>query len=605
VLGRELEPGKWTVACPWEASHTKGTAHDGSTVLFAPRAGSHLGWLHCSHAHCTGRDVRDVLPLFTEDELAAARLAAGLTPTPATEAVPEPVDVVLTANEHAVNDEVLGALGRLPDVFHRSDVLVDVVREPTGAPRIRELPLACLRDHLTRVVTFLKVRERGGGSELEPAHPPDWCVRAIHARGVWPGLRELVGVTETPVLRPDGTVLQVPGFDARTGLLYVPMDDFPEVPEAPSQHDAARAARTLCEPFVDFPFASEAHRSAAVAIVLSVLARPAFEGPSPLKVIDASTPASGKSLLAEVCATIATGRPTPKMPHVADDDEARKAITSLALDGSPIALLDNVVHTLGSPALDAALTSTVWKDRVLGRSAVVTLSLRIEWIATGNNVTYQGETARRTLPVRLEPAHENPELRGGFVHRDLRGFVLEARPRLVAAALTILRGYVAAGMPRASTTPWGSFEGWSALIPPALVWAGLADPMETRRGMAESDTRKHTIEGLVEGWDRIAGPGGALTASQAIQMMYPAFGAPSSKTTAPHVEQLRQVIETAIPSPGGRTPDARRLGKLLQAHRGQVCGGRKLDSTLLHGTQHWRVVRVASSPAAANTNAVA
>jgi hypothetical protein len=78
-IDTELAPGKWNVLCPWAADHTKGDDFDTSTVLFAPRTGEEVGWWHCSHAHCEGRNIHDVLALFTPEELASARLAAGVT----------------------------------------------------------------------------------------------------------------------------------------------------------------------------------------------------------------------------------------------------------------------------------------------------------------------------------------------------------------------------------------------------------------------------------------------------------------------------------------------------------------------------------------------
>ncbi|MBI3272218.1 MAG: hypothetical protein HYZ53_24715 [Planctomycetes bacterium] len=77
-LGGEIESGKWAVVCPNEAAHSKGSPLDGSTILWAPHAGETLGWLHCSHGHCQGRDLRDVLALFSPAELDAARAAAGI-----------------------------------------------------------------------------------------------------------------------------------------------------------------------------------------------------------------------------------------------------------------------------------------------------------------------------------------------------------------------------------------------------------------------------------------------------------------------------------------------------------------------------------------------
>jgi len=76
-LGPAIEPGKWAVVCPWEASHTKGTRFDTSTIIFASGNGEAVGWFHCSHAHCADRDLQDVRGLFTPAELVQARRAAG------------------------------------------------------------------------------------------------------------------------------------------------------------------------------------------------------------------------------------------------------------------------------------------------------------------------------------------------------------------------------------------------------------------------------------------------------------------------------------------------------------------------------------------------
>jgi hypothetical protein len=77
-IGRQIEAGKWAVRCPWEDQHTKGAAFDTSTILWGLGAGEAWGWLHCSHDHCQTRDIRDVLKVFTEDELTRAKQAAGI-----------------------------------------------------------------------------------------------------------------------------------------------------------------------------------------------------------------------------------------------------------------------------------------------------------------------------------------------------------------------------------------------------------------------------------------------------------------------------------------------------------------------------------------------
>ena len=56
------------------------------------------------------------------------------------------------------------------------------------------------------------------------------------------------------------------------------------------------------------------------------------------------------------------------------------------------------------------------------------------WIATGNNLQFQADTARRTLRIRLESREENPEERTGFKHPDLLPWVRRERGRLAALA---------------------------------------------------------------------------------------------------------------------------------------------------------------------------
>lgn len=61
MAGRMLGLDKMAVICPWEAQHTQGDKFDSSTVVFGPGAGSNLGFFHCSHSHCSGRTIKDVL----------------------------------------------------------------------------------------------------------------------------------------------------------------------------------------------------------------------------------------------------------------------------------------------------------------------------------------------------------------------------------------------------------------------------------------------------------------------------------------------------------------------------------------------------------------
>ncbi len=101
--------------------------------------------------------------------------------------------------------------------------------------------------------------------------------------------------------------------------------------------------------------------------------------------------------------------------------------------------------------------------------------LNMVFFATANNCDVQGDTARRILPSRLEHPRRTPRGQGGVQVPPARLGVREWR-RLLAAALTILKGYVIAGMPDQQPSAWGSFAGWSQLVRSAVVWAGLEAP---------------------------------------------------------------------------------------------------------------------------------
>jgi hypothetical protein len=392
--------------------------------------------------------------------------------------------IIITTDEHLVNDQAVAALPRDAAIFQRSGLLVRVVRDDSPAakgirrpfaPRIDTLPPPLLRERLAANARWVGIKWTEDGPEEKPARPPTWCVAAVHARACWPGVRHLEAVIDYPVLRPNGTVLCSPGYDPQTGLLLESSGSLPVIVQHPTQEDAYTARDALLEVVVDFPFEREVHRAAWLAGLLTPLARFAFVGPAPLFLVDANVRAAGKGLRLDCISRIITGERLTIATYTSDEDELRKRITSLALAGDRLVLFDNLEGAFGNATLDAGLTGTAWKDRVLGVNRMAEAPLYMTWFASANNALVAGDTARRTCHVRLESPEERPEERQDFRHPDLLQWVGENRSRLLAAALTILRAYCAGGYPDLELRPWGSFEGWSRLVRSAIVWAGLPD----------------------------------------------------------------------------------------------------------------------------------
>jgi hypothetical protein len=113
--------------------------------------------------------------------------------------------------------------------------------------------------------------------------------------------------------------------------------------------------------------------------------------------------------------------------------------------------------------------------------------MHVIFLATGNNLQYVGDLARRVVPIALDPKMEKPEERAGFKYPDLLAHIAQERPRLVSAALTILKAYFADGCPSQGLSAYGSFQPWSDLIRSALVWTGEEDPCEGRKTIEAQD----------------------------------------------------------------------------------------------------------------------
>src|SRR5262249_8535282 len=155
-------------------------------------------------------------------------------------------------------------------------------------PVIRAVQPARLREILTKIARWKKwAKERSDGYKLHDAHPPDWSVSAILAREDWQDIRYLAGVVEVPTLRADGSVIEKPGYDPATNLLYLPNGEFPPVPDQPTRDDAQKAARSFLDLVKDFPF-KKGHAVAWLAALLTVLARFLIDGPTPIFLIEAN-----------------------------------------------------------------------------------------------------------------------------------------------------------------------------------------------------------------------------------------------------------------------------------------------------------------------------
>jgi hypothetical protein len=499
----------------------------------------------------------------------------------------------LTTEIHEMVDAAILALDRDPELYQRDGELVRIVRADVadpkrgivaGTPQIRRVEYPTMLETLSRCIEFFALVQREDGSFGPSARkPPKDVAAAVLARGQWPGIRPLSLVTETPSLRPDGSVLDRPGYDASTAIVYLPDQEYPAIPKAPTQPDAMRALLSLLELFADFPFASEPARYVPIAAILTMLGRPAIVGAVPAMLFDASTRGSGKSLIEHVVAVVTTGRSASIATYPVQEEELEKILAAAALFGSRLLTLDNITSSFGCGPLDKCITADDRVQiRILGKTEQRELAWRALVLGSGNNVVLGADTARRCLVSRLEPMTDRPEDRTGFKHPDLLGFVRSHRGALVRDGLTILRAFALAGRPNATSFTWGSFNAWAQLIPAAIAFAGGPNVLAARAvtaGVEEPEV--DALRALLAGLPRLSEL--PMTAKTIVTSLYTHERVRGKDLPPDGHDELRTAIEFfANPKPG-QAPDPKRLGNGMRKHRGRIVGRRRLVSKPGHG----------------------
>jgi putative DNA primase/helicase len=513
-----------------------------------------------------------------------------------TEIPGEPLPVVrLGLDADRVVRETIDAISHAPNVFTRAGVLVRIVRDIDGdadavqrdaeAPVIRPCSAPTLELTLSTRARFERFDERS--KQWQPCAPTKKLLSMLIDVGIYPGIRRLEGIASSPILRADGSIAQEPGYDEPSGFfLAFNRERMPRIPDAPSRDDAIAARDRLLDLVQDFPFAGDEHRASWLALLVTLIARPAIGGPVPLFAITANVRGCGKSRLVDLAAIIATGRAAPRAVQPYDDGESRKILTSIVLGGDALVLFDNfeshrqgrdsdVECSFGGAAIDAFLTGDRWKDRLLGTNTTIDLPIKTVIAVTGNNLPLLGDTIRRALFVRLDSPYENPEDRTDFAIPNLPSYVRDHRYELVRDALVIARAWYAAGQPRARVRAWGSFEVWSSIVPEMIVWVGLPDPQETRARDTDTDDRLRALTVIIEHWPRLEKSCAAtqgLTIRAALGLLYPG-GQPRQ---GDGLDDLRWAIEVLAPGRGTARVDAHGLGNVFRRYANRVVAGRRL-----------------------------
>lgn len=447
------------------------------------------------------------------------------------------------------------ASGLLPDLYKRSGGPCWVHQDDNGNPLTQQLGNDNLRAYLAdHVTTYQVVTDplTEGTKEVRELLMPKTCGTVL-GRKDWP-LPPLRGIVTSPVIRLDGTLLQAPGYDTDTGLYLQPRVPLRRLQPHVSEASLEKAKEIIFgQMLADFPWAQPSDRAHFIGALLTPILRPYFHGPTPMFIVSATAPGSGKSLLKDIFKSC-FGISETAWPE--NDTELRKSITTqLYTTGQPVVVLDNLPngHIIKSPVLSSLLTAEHWGDRVLGSTASVTMPNNRLWIVTGNGLRTGGDNGRRAMWVRLDPNCPDPDQRDGFRVGDLRPWLRANASTVVAALVTMVRSWVAAGAPTIRTRK-GDYSEWATIVAGLLGHLGVPGWMSDRDDAIQQDDETQEWAAFLIAWsekleDNVVTAGTALT------------------SLSEHVPRYAKT---------GEAPTAKVLGNWLKARDGRYFGDRKI-----------------------------
>ncbi len=439
-----------------------------------------------------------------------------------------------------------------------------------------------LYQYIVEHIRFTKMVSAGKLGMIEqPGSPPRSIASDYAARPERMNLRILRGVAEHPCLRADGTVVAVEGYDEASGMLLdFGGTEFPAIPEHPTKEQALAALELLKEPLRDFPFVPDeegkepsASRSVALSAILSPFVCRPMRIPCPLHAASAPERSTGKTLLLDTAARIVTGRTAPAMTWSDSDEENVKQFDGILLRGDPMVSIDNVDAPLGGRRLCSIITGEEVQVRILGSTGQHDVETDVVFSANGDNLVMEGDLTSRSILCRLDAGMEHPETRA--IERDLTEWVPANRPALVAAALTVLRAYIAAGR------PWDDkkhertrFRGWDLTVRGALLWLGEPDPCANRDAIESVDPVRASLQAVVAG---ILATGKIEPRKAFAASLIATLGKqtdPESGGIGSMHPELAEALDAVCP----HGINAKAVSTYLAAHKDRIVGGLRLEA---------------------------
>ena len=558
-----LGSGKHDMTCPWVGEHTDGL--DTGAAYFEPDELYPVGGFCCQHSHRDKYRIRALL---------------GFLGVRNAEARHKPVIRVVVGDLHRVVDAAEKELANRGRHYQAGGLIVSVSTDPTcGDPSIVPTSAPALTRELSVAATWEKYD--GRAEDWVRCDPPVRHAAILFDAQSFRYLPPLAGVARQPYFREsDGELITQPGYD-KTAQRFGVFDARQFVIPEPTP-EAARAALTLLEDLLtEFHFVGDSDKAAALAAIFTAVVRPTLAY-APGFHVRAPLMGSGKTYLCELIGAFAGPGGNAKVSYPTTSEEATKVILSLLLTSPAVIEFDDMdTDWIPHGTIKRMLTSEHITDRILGVSKTATVSTRTLFLGSGNNVGPIRDLLRRVLTIHIDARCATPatmSYKGSPVDK-----VRQNRGLYVAAVLTIVQAWRAAGSPRAAVDNVVTFGGaWSAYCRHPLMWLGHADPATALLEQIRHDPDSDALSGLMTEWHAAFGST-PTTVRKAVEI---------GLRDHPHlIDAMRE-----FPVDDRDGINRSKLGWLLKKNANRIVGGFEFQKAEADGRTAWRVVEVKTPP---------
>jgi hypothetical protein len=365
--------------------------------------------------------------------------------------------------------------------------------------KVELLDMNTAKYEFARLVNWMQESKNEWGTHVDPSLNVIGDALSTHK----PPLPELTQVVSIPIVTSEGRLITVPGYDAESGVFYAAESAcLPLINSAATKQDALGALKWIEEEvLVDFPFADEASKAAAISIAILPFVRQLIHGQTPLYLLEKPAAGTGATTLGLALCYPFIGKEIPVTTWTSNEEERRKQITAhLASGGGPI-FYDNMSGYVNSDVLASALTSQNWSDRILSTSKQAEFPINSTWLATGNNPEFHAQILRRIASIRLVSLMEDPSQRTNWRHADLLHWISTHRTEYVEKILTIVMAWLNEGMPEFQGKPLASYVSWSSVMGGILEFVdvpGFLENIDLKKAAMDNETQ--VIREFIQAW---------------------------------------------------------------------------------------------------------